>query len=65
MRGGGAAVRSTRVSSPALSVSVGLLDQDSDAERGDGAGEESSFAYSGVALAVNVQESGLGGEGDG
>lgn len=69
VRGGGAAVRSTRSNSPALAVLVGL-DQSFEGERGDGmdglggVGEESRFSYSGVALAVNVGESGLGGEGE-
>lgn len=74
--GGGAAVRSTRANSPALLVSVGLLDQDFEGEKGDdvlpgngvdgmgGVGEESGFAYSGVALAVNVRETSQGGEGE-
>ena len=70
-------MRSTRANSPALQVSVGLLDQGFEGHTGDGVfhdngldgtggvGEESSFSYSGVALAVNVRESGLGGEGEG
>ena len=69
VRGGGAAVRSTRVNGPALLVSVGLLDQGFDEEGGDAPRsdgmDESSFSYSGVALAVNVRESDLGGEGEG
>lgn len=67
--GGGAAVRSTRADSPALLVSVGLLGQGLEGERaGGGLGgvdEGSGFSYSGVALAVNVQESALGGKGEG
>lgn len=76
VRGGGAAVRSTRANSPALLVSVGRLDRGFKGGKGDdtprsndidglgGVGEEPSFAYTGVALAVNVRESGLGGEGE-
>eukprot|EP00903_Cladosiphon_okamuranus_P017553 g16167.t1 len=72
VNGGGAAVRSTRGSSPALLVSVGLLDQGSEGDKGDdvlhgngvdGMGdddEEAGFSFSDVALAVNVRESSLG-----
>lgn len=77
VRGGGAEIRSTRVNSPALSVSVGLRsrsDQGS-CEDGDGTGGgfgenstawqeedvDEAFSYTGVALAVNVRESGLAG----
>lgn len=63
-------MRSTRANSPALLVSVGLLDEGFEGETSDdglggGVGEKSSFSYSGAALAVNVRESDLGGEGEG
>lgn len=60
VRGGGAAVRSTRANSPALMVSVGPLEDTLGGNGidgiGGGEGDESRFTYSGVALAVNVRE---------
>lgn len=74
VRGEGAAIRSTRTNSPALSVSVGLMDDafEGNGDNGlfgrndtDGQGEKEAggtFSYSGVALAVNVRETGREGE---
>lgn len=74
VRGAGAAIRSTRANSPALSVSVGLMGDDFDGEGDDGLfrrngtngqeenNEEGDFSFSGVALAVNVRETGPEGE---
>lgn len=74
VRGAGAEIRSTRAKSPALSVSVGLMDDVFEGKGDDGlflrndtngrteSNEGENFLYSGVALAVNVRETALKGE---
>ncbi len=63
VRGAGAQIRSTHTNSPALLVSAGPLDQGLDGEgEGGNEGGERPFSYSGVAMAVNVRQSGNRGE---
>lgn len=50
--GGGAEISSTRANAPALAVSVGAHDNESE----DGFAMRQAFSYSGVAFAVNVRE---------
>lgn len=52
MYGGGAEISSTRADAPALAVSVGVHDNESE----DGFAVGQAFSYSGVAFAVNVRE---------